>query len=40
MYKNDLEMEDINYQFERIDNLIMIIQANYYNKNKVDYKKS
>ena len=32
-----LEMEDINYQFERIDNLIKIIKSNYYDKNSVDY---
>lgn len=38
MFEKYLEMEDINYQFERIDNLVKIIQANYYDKNKVDYK--
>lgn len=33
------ELEDIGYQFEIINRLIMIIQHNYYNKNDVDYTK-
>lgn len=37
MNNDILEMEDINYQFERIDNLVKIIKSNYYDKNSVDY---
>ena len=32
-----LDLEELEYQFERIDNLVRIIQQNYYDKSTVDY---